>query len=811
MSICLDFKQVKNQLSHGLVLVILCLCWTIPSQASDWPALRGTEGTGHAELSAELQKSKTLKLVTNWKKPIGSGYSSVVAADDRVFVLYSDGAEDLLACLDANNGETIWSQSFGETYRGMNGSFDGPLSTPLISDNLIFTLTPRGELKTFRVSDGEVVWTMDLVKDHEAVTPLYGFATSPTISKGVLVIQHGARDSAVMGIKPATGEVLWKAANGSVNSQSPTVVSIGERELVICCCGRKVFGIDANDGSVQVEFSHEGGNGSAMVPVDIGDDSLMFTNDDSFSEVYQLQDQQGTLVATQQWKQRSVKNTYNIPCASDAGVFAFSTRILTCVDPETGVARWKSREPGDGFLITVGDWLIVSTKEGGLHLGLASEEGFEDVSHVKLFDDLVWSVPAVMGDAIYVRSLGEIARVDLVSGDTLVANAEQRDSELSNSFQAFVDKLESTTDKSAKRRLVNEFLEKQSSFPIVEEGIAHFVYQGPGTDVALACDAFGARQEQPMQRVADTDFFYLGMPLPASQRMNYMFLVDYKPTLDPKNPRVVTSTVYAGEMEFAVRLRNDDPLQMSWFGMSEFKEPTYLNSDTEELAGSLVSESLELPDRERAYPVSLYLPPGAEQGQDKRYPVIVVFDAQNAKSRGGLPKALDRLFELKLAPEAAVLFLDGGPGQDPIAFANTLADEILPTLEAKYPLSKDRTNRICWGTNFLSAGALGCVVVRPDAFGAAAVQSPLVFDEAREQAIAGLSSVDQPVKLYLEWGRFDMFNPVENWDVRQMSQEIAERVKANENVSILGGQVDDTTDWSSWRNRYDVMLNQLLK
>ena len=795
---------------NSCCLLFLFLANASSTTADDWPALRG-KNAGHGQLSSRLTAAESLRLQTRWKRALGSGFSSVVISRGRVFAMYSDGAEDQLACLEGRTGDDVWRVSLGPTFEGKNGSFDGPLATPAVHQGLIFALNGRGVLAAYRVEDGSTVWSIDLVEAHGAVTPLYGFATSPIVSKDTLVIQHGARDFSVMGIDPLSGDVKWKAAKGVVNSQSPAILNLESVELVACCCGKQVFGIDAATGDVQFEFTHEGGNGSAVVPVQIAADTMLVTDDDSFSEAYQLEANNGQLEAHQKWKQRSIKNTYNVPCTSTAGVIAFSTRILTCVDPESGRAKWKSREPGDGFLVTAGKWLVIGTKEGGLHLAEIDEQRYQEVSHVSLFSDVMWSVPAIADDAVFVRSLGEIACVDLVPADGNVVASTETDMPLSEEFQRFLANIDRAADDDSRNEIIEAYLHDAGTTPIVDQGIAHFVYRGPGMDVALACDSFGARQEQPMVHVAGTDLYYYGLKLPAGQRMNYMFLVDFKPTLDPLNPRKMTSTVYAGEMEFAVRLRNDAPLSMSWFGMSEFEEPKYLNSSSDASEVTLFEEELAIESQGEPYPATIYLPPGYSTKVDRSYPVVFVFDALNAKRRGDMPQAIDRMFRLEMAPPAIVVFLDGGTGRQPDAFANVLADEILPALKQSYRIDEKRESKICWGTNFTAGVALATLVSRPDVFGAAAIQSPLVFDDARNQAADALRTVDQPVKLYLEWGRYDMFNPVENWDVRAMSQEFVEAVSSNPNVSLLGGQVDDSTDWSSWRNRYDVLLKALIR
>lgn len=102
------------------------------SCAQEWPAFRGSrgDGTGHSS----LPKSQNVSLQVTWKKPIGSGYSSVSITDGSAFTMYTSGDEDKLGCFDIKTGETKWEFSLDAKFKGENGSFDGPISTPLVHD-----------------------------------------------------------------------------------------------------------------------------------------------------------------------------------------------------------------------------------------------------------------------------------------------------------------------------------------------------------------------------------------------------------------------------------------------------------------------------------------------------------------------------------------------------------------------------------------------------------------------------------------------------------------------------------------------------
>ena len=803
-------------ISFLLVLGILFSAHAV--EAQDWPAMRGSQGIGVVDAKGILSRTSDVDLKIRWKTKMGSGYSSVVVAKGIVVVCFteakSDKAEDktdYVAGLDAASGALKWKYSLGPAFIGKNGSFDGPLATPVIHENHVYGFSPNGRLFCLKLDSGEAIWARELKDEEKAPLPMYGFTTSPLVFKDSLILQMGAKDKSLAAFDLKSGKTKWAVGNDAISSQTPFKTTVNGQDMILAAGGKKIMAVDPNNGKILFEYQHKGGNGSAMTPVPIGKDRFLLTLDDSFSKAIKLSQSGDSFNVSDEWKERSIKNTYNIPVKVGDDVFAFSTRFLTCVDPDSGKPRWRSRAPGDGFLIGVDGHLIVSTKKGSLHVAKASDKKYSEIASAKIFKDLVWSIPAYSDDSVFVRSLGEVARVDIVPRGAPASTTTSTEIPMSQKVAGLLARLKSTDDESKSNAIVDAFI-KNNKFPIVEKDIVHFVYRGKGKDVAVAGDMFGARQERKMQRVGESNLFHYATKLPEDQRVNYIFLVDYKPQTDPLNPeRTNTSTAYAGEMEFAVRLRTEGPLKMSWFGMPKWKAPSYLPA-SEKMAGAVKKVKIDDEGKSSKQTVHVYTPPSYESKTEARYPVAYVFGA-GARQPGNFDKIADTIFakqassDKKIAPECIIVFVSTNPMAPPNVEAFTKT--IVPYMDKNYRTQAKRESRLCVGFGFDAAAALMIASNANELVGSVFGASPLLFDAIRTGVVKGMGGMKKPLRVHIEWGRYDMYNPHENWDLRSMTQKFVGQIKKNENVKVEGGVVNDSTDWSSWQNRIHTVLGML--
>ena len=444
-------------------------------RAGDWPAYRGSHADGVVH-EAAFSGNATPRLSLAWKRQLGSGYSSLTVSGERVLTMFAEGESDFLVALDAASGEELWRLELGPTYTGHDGSHTGPMSTPLIDGERVIALGPWGRLLAVSLGDGEQLWSIDLQKEGGSKKPHYGFSTAPLLIDGVLVVQIGAPDAgAVAGFDPATGERLWVAGEDVIDHQSPVPFEVGDRTLVMAAGIKKLMVLDPQKGEILWEYAHEGSGArgvQSLMPVLAGEGRVFLAHQDNASKMIAIRHgEDGEPVFEALWENGAIRNSYNVPVYHEGHLYAFSSRFLTCVDAATGETRWKSREPGDGFLMIVDGHLVIQTKKGSLHLAKASTEGYEEVARLDLFtEDLAWAPPGFADGSVFVRSLSEVARVDVVRGDEplMAAGGGEAGPDLAGTaFGAFLDEVEAAADKGA---VVERFLESQESFPIVEGG-----------------------------------------------------------------------------------------------------------------------------------------------------------------------------------------------------------------------------------------------------------------------------------------------------------------------------------------------------
>ena len=314
-----------------------------------------------------------------WIRPIGSGYAGVAARGDVVVTAFAAPPDDVVAAFDPTSGEERWRHVLGATYDGHDGSHSGPISTPLVDGERAFVLSALGRLVALRLADGEVLWEVDLQKDLEAPKPWYGFSTSPLMAGGRLWLEVGGEAGALAAFDPATGKVVFRGVEDGVAYQSPVAADLAGRRQVVFAGMEKVVGIDPKDGRELWTWAHEGTGAmgaASLSPIVAGKDRIFLAHDDQASSLIEIHATDGGMVAERPWSGRALARSYSPATAWGGQACGYVARYLSCADLETGEEQWRSRAPGDGFLIAVGGQLAVLTKKGTFHLGPAGPEGW---------------------------------------------------------------------------------------------------------------------------------------------------------------------------------------------------------------------------------------------------------------------------------------------------------------------------------------------------------------------------------------------------------------------------------------------------
>ncbi len=776
---------------------------TLPREGADWPVWSGPEGN-LTSLGNGVFDRGAFGFERVWSRPLGSAYSGILVVDGRLTTTFSDGESDCLVALDASTGVEQWRYRISDTYKGHDGSDDGPLATPTIGAGVVYGLGARGGLFAVSLEDGKERWRRDLVTDFGALKPHYGFTTTPTVVGDLLVVETGGDDGrSILAFDQETGELRWSTGDDPVTYQSPMAFDLGGETSLVAVTDRSLLGLAPETGEVLWEHQHTEGDGRGFrsaQPVPVGQGGILLT-DWSESALFHVSKNADGYTVEEAWRSRALRGTYAVPVPYEGYIYGFSGNFLSCVDVATGERVWRSRPPGEGELVLVDGHLVILTRGGEIVVAEATPEEYSEVSRFQALDRGYYTRPSFAGGKIYVRNLTDLAAIGVTemsappSASAERAGAERAGSDwdLRGDFGAFVKKLAVAEKKS---EMVESFLAEHPTLPILEGNLVHFVYHGEVDDLAVSGNFIRDGGEHAMHRVEDTDFYFRSYELPEKAIFTYRFAVFGEPMTDPANPR---TTGPEGREQSVLATAG-------WQAPSHLREPEGKRGSIEKLQWK--SEQL---DNERE--VQVYLPPGYREG-DGRYPLLVVNDGGQALSMGEMDKSLDNLIGETIAP-VIVAFVPSVSwrelgGSRTAEYTRAQAEELIPLLDETFRTDARRESRAVMGQDPYGGAGFAAMYValrHPETFSRAAAQS-YEHGELEEELMAAASGKKHDLELVFHWSSYDRLDPFWDFDARRDAQSVVTALEKN-GYSPKIFESNDGVGWGMWQGRIAEILEAL--
>jgi enterochelin esterase-like enzyme len=358
-----------------------------------------------------------------------------------------------------------------------------------------------------------------------------------------------------------------------------------------------------------------------------------------------------------------------------------------------------------------------------------------------------------------------------------------------------------------KQPLIDEFLAAHPTLPVIEgKAMVHFVYHGPGKDISMSSDLFGDRYDRPLNRIEGTQFFYYSSRLEPDARLPYGYIRDFDESLgDPRNPQKVEGS------------------KVALLTMPDWKDPDFLRDPPAGSRGRV--EDLTLPSKQfgESLGIKVYLPNGYDPSRS--YPVVYVQSGTDAMKEGRMVEALDNLIGKRVEPLIAVFVPD--PGERPGGRFNSrksyqelagegkeksrlmLVEELLPLIESRYRIETKAERRALIGVAEAGYASLYAVLKHPGLFTGLGLLSPGWEPGYREQNSALFKApTDQPLRIYMEWGKYDSRSPREGWDSVDDGRALSATLRTK-GYAFVGGETNEGAGWNARRNRLDKLLGTL--
>jgi len=372
--------------------------------AADWHHYRGPEQDGSTQEKIGTMPSGGPREL--WRAQLGTGLSSVTVAGGKVFSAgYQDGKE-VLVCLDAANGKTLWKQAW-PAKKGDHLFEGGPRATPTVDGDRVYMVGADGHVLCADASSGKPVWTKDLVKDFGGKRMDWGFCSSPTIDGEKVLIDAGGPGASTVALKKSDGSTIWKAGDDEAGYGSVFVAMVDGKKTAVVFKGAALVGHDVATGKVLWSFPWiTDWKVNAATPLLVGD-LLIITSAYNHGAA-------GVRVkggkAEQIWFNKKLKAQFNSPVKRGGFIYGIDGEVgkrsaLVCLEAATGDEKWRASEVKNGSLVLTGDnKLLVLTETGDLLVAEAAPSGYRELSRKKVLGDRCWVQPVLANGAIYCRN-----------------------------------------------------------------------------------------------------------------------------------------------------------------------------------------------------------------------------------------------------------------------------------------------------------------------------------------------------------------------------------------------------------------------
>lgn len=389
---------------------------TRASVEGEWPQYRGANRDNISTDKGLLTSWPSDGPSLAWKQSgMGLGYSSVAIAGGKLFTMGNRGEDEMLICLVAASGESVWSTKTGRAYR--DGTGDGPRGTPTVDGDRVYALGGNGDLVCANAANGEIVWQKNILQEFGGNNITWGISESVLIDDDKLICSPGGKQGTIVALNKMTGRPIWRAnIQGSPQAaySSPIAVDFGGVRQYVNYVHTGVVSVSAKDGSPLWGF-RESSNGTANCSTPLYSNGSVYTSSGYGTGAASFKLAPGGK-ASVNYSNKEMVNHHGGMVLLDGYVYGFDEQILKCIDLKSGKTKWQNRSVGKGSVTYADGHLYLRSEQGPVALAAASPEGYDEKGR---FDQPnrsgkpSWAHPVVCGGKLFLRDMDTLLVYDV--------------------------------------------------------------------------------------------------------------------------------------------------------------------------------------------------------------------------------------------------------------------------------------------------------------------------------------------------------------------------------------------------------------
>ena len=315
------------------------------------------------------------------------------------------------------------------------------------------------------------------------------------------------------------------------------------------------------------------------------------------------------------------------------------------------------------------------------------------------------------------------------------------------SFSDLLKKVDSS-QLSEKESLVQEFVEQQNSFPIINEDQVIFLVKGDESEAAALLGDFNSfmnrryvtdQQLAAMTNIKGTSWHYTTKEFRSDAIVNYKYWINEEAVLDPLNSKQ----------------RSNFGEAVSFFTMPDYDSKQEFKPKEGVAKGEVRQEKFQSEALNHERIIHVYLPPGHSDLDN--LPLVFFHDGSFHVNEMRVPDIIDQLIARNAMEPVVVVFDDpvirGKEYQGDSDYRLYVSNELIPYIETKYNTSKKE--RAVFG---FSRGGMSALYLahNTDIFSKVGAFSPAIHPLSVEDFSAELESFgNRPEEIFITASLYD--------------------------------------------------------
>jgi len=405
-----------------------------------WPHLRGPRYDAQSADTGLVDSWPSEGPPILWNREIGCGYSALIAVGSRVYTQTQNLTDQTVLALDAVTGQTIWQHRYGWPYEP-GGMYPGPRATPTWANGRVYFSGPDGLVGCLRASDGQPLWSINVLQQFDGRGADFGYACSPLVEDGKVILPVGGTTAAVAALNAEDGTVVWTSGAAPASYCSAIPITFRGNRQVVAFLQNELTGFDLHTGQLLWQQSYPHGyNEHAAFPLYAEPYLRTMQPFRAGSDLFELVDVERASEASERAGCR-LKTVRHDPQMSndvassvlvDGHVYGFDIRgaqpsrhrssrgAFRCMDFKTGETRWSSDRLGQATIAVADGRLILLDDRGEIVLVRVNSERYEELARANIFPgEVCWTAPSLHRNCLYVRSPTRAACVYLGNPEVL--------------------------------------------------------------------------------------------------------------------------------------------------------------------------------------------------------------------------------------------------------------------------------------------------------------------------------------------------------------------------------------------------------